>query len=390
VQAVPAGATIVVDGVERGVAPLVVDVEPGTPHHLELKHEKYETYVTDVSAVAGDKTPLVPALVGLPGSIRVETSIAGADVSLEGKRGTTPYLFENVPAGKHLVRIFDLRVGNRMYTAGEQAPIEVRPGETTLVSRTFAAGTGHLTIADAPPGSTVTIDGGVVESEKVFTTGIDVPAGWMDLTVQGPASQKWTTGAVFVGADGVTRQSVREMVLILARRTIELDGKTDSWDGIEPVVTVPPYSTFLGESGIAVSRFYLCRNDKDLFWRIDFKDVNPLVKRPHAMKQKIECALTLIFEPTKLLHLQVSYDSRNGSIENIDNVIDFAKRQATPAAIAKTFRNSDKMLVGRIGLGQISKFTKNPVLVEVNLANFDGTTWVDTQNTPQAKVDFTK
>src|SRR5208337_2229515 len=44
VQAVPAGALIVVDGVERGVAPLVVETEPGPLHKVELKLPKYETY----------------------------------------------------------------------------------------------------------------------------------------------------------------------------------------------------------------------------------------------------------------------------------------------------------------------------------------------------------
>ena len=111
VQAVPVGATIAVDGVERGVSPLVVDVEPGTAHHLEVKREKYEPYVSDVTAVAGDKTPVTPALVGLPGTVRVETSIPGANVSLEGKWGHTPFVFENIAAGKHLVRNSGLESG---------------------------------------------------------------------------------------------------------------------------------------------------------------------------------------------------------------------------------------------------------------------------------------
>jgi hypothetical protein len=29
----------------------------------------------------------------------------------------------------------------------------------------------------------------------------------------------------------------------------------------------------------------MCRNDKDLFWRVDFNKANPLVKHPKAMNE---------------------------------------------------------------------------------------------------------
>ncbi|MGA2641479.1 MAG: PEGA domain-containing protein [Spirochaetia bacterium] len=285
VQSDPAGASIVVDGKERGAAPLVVEVEPGTQHRVEVRKEKYETYVMDISATAADKTSVTTALVALPGSIRVETSMTGANVQLEGQSGKTPFLFDKVRAGRQVVRILDLRVGDRMYTVGDSVQVEVSPGETTLVSETFVEGKGRLIINDAPSGSIVTIDGKSVDSEKILTTGIDVPAGWMAVEVQGPTSQRWTTDTAFVGAGRVSRQSIHEMTAILPRRTISMDGKADSREGIEPSLIVPSDSTFLGERGIAISRVYMCRNDKDLFWRVDFNKANPLVKHPKAMNE---------------------------------------------------------------------------------------------------------
>ena len=274
VQSDPTGAAIVVDGLERGLAPLVVAVEPGTLHHVEVRKDKYEAYSADVSAAVGDKTSLTPALVLLPGSIRVVTSIAGANVQLEGKNGKTPYLFENVQPGQHFVRIFDLRVGNRMYTVGDNVQVEVSPGETTLVSETFVEGKGHLTIEDAPAGSIITIDGKSVDSEKALTTGIDVPAGWMGVVVQGPDSQEWTDDTTFVGAGRDTALSVSNMALVLPRRTIKIDGKFDDWNGIPPAFTTSGKISS-EKKNLWIDRVYLAVDEKNLYMRFDIMDATP-------------------------------------------------------------------------------------------------------------------
>src|SRR5208337_1845013 len=109
IQAVPAGASILVDGVERGAAPLVVETEPGPLHKVELKLPKYATYRADISAEAGNKTLVSGALTPLPGSIRVETSIAGVDVDLDpdsdqgsSSKAATPAVFDDVRPGAHV------------------------------------------------------------------------------------------------------------------------------------------------------------------------------------------------------------------------------------------------------------------------------------------------
>jgi hypothetical protein len=65
VRSDPAGATIVVDGVERGPTPLVIELEPGVVHRVELKMEHYETYNADLSQDAGSKTLFSPALTAV-------------------------------------------------------------------------------------------------------------------------------------------------------------------------------------------------------------------------------------------------------------------------------------------------------------------------------------
>ena len=55
VRSDPSGASIVVDGENVGVAPLVVEVEPGALHTVELEKQNYETFRADLTEDAGSK-----------------------------------------------------------------------------------------------------------------------------------------------------------------------------------------------------------------------------------------------------------------------------------------------------------------------------------------------
>ncbi len=125
VQAVPAGATIVVDGVERGVSPLVVEVDPGIPHHVQLKLTRFQAYDTDVTAIAGDKAIVKPELVRRvppPGFVRVP---AGSFTM--GSPLSEPNRYPN-EGPQHEVRLSGFAIGQYMVTQGEwQAAMGTHP-----------------------------------------------------------------------------------------------------------------------------------------------------------------------------------------------------------------------------------------------------------------------
>jgi hypothetical protein len=276
VQTVPDGAAVTVDGVARGAAPQLVEVDPGVPHHVELLEDKYETYRTDVRAAAGEKTILSPRLKGFPGSIQVNTSIAGAIVQLDdGPSGKTPYLFQSVQPGKHIVRIASLKVGNRLFTAGDPSEVAVNPGDAAVLSKTLVAGQGTLAITDAPPGSSVQIDGQDVNSEKALSSGIDLPAGWMDVTVRASTSQAWT-GSALVPPGGSARLSTNSMTWQIPRRTISMKGVADDWSGLLPFWTsLPTAKDWKDQPGTHVARGFACRDNSNLFVRFEFSDGTP-------------------------------------------------------------------------------------------------------------------
>jgi hypothetical protein len=278
-----------------------------------------------------------------------------------------------------------------MYTAGHQAEVEVSPGETTLVSRPLVAGTGHLTIADAPPGGTVTIDGSTADSEKVLSTGIDVPAGWMDVSVQGPTSLKWSDSAFFVGADSDTRRSVNEMNLVLPRRTIQLNGKTDSWAGIEPLSGAPgPHTTFLGERRYAISEIYMCRDEKYLYWRVDYAGKNPVANPPSRTKNGITCQLTILIDQSRQLQFEDQFWRSNNQTHAYESLYDQAKSKYSRLSDTPAVVDSANMLVARVDLAEIKKYCKGPVSFRFDLANNTDNNWEEYLSTSRIAVDFSK
>jgi hypothetical protein len=193
VESDPPGASILVDGIEKGASPGVVEVEAGKSHLVELKMAKYQVASVEASAEAGTKNPIAVTLVLLHGSISIETDVPHADVLLDGTiKGQSPCVFGNLTPGEHTIKICDVLQGKKFLTCGQPENVIVRPDEVTAISRTFHRGAGTLVIAGAPKGSTLLIDGVKINSPEVFTTGIEVPAGIVEIVVSGGMFQRWT------------------------------------------------------------------------------------------------------------------------------------------------------------------------------------------------------
>jgi hypothetical protein len=391
VQAIPAGATILVDGVDRGVAPRVVDVEPGMLHRVELTMQKYGPYRAEIRAEAGNKSLLAGALAPLDGSVRVETSIAGAEVTLDDNEQSakTPAVFDKVRPGQHVVRISSMKVGNRLYTAGEPFPIDVNPGETAVVSKTFEEGRARVTFLDAEPGGIITIEGKNTDSGSALRAPIEVPAGWLDVSVHGPGSQSWT-GTVFAEPGSDIRARIRLMAFVPPRQTIPLGAKADSWLGIDPLPDIFPYPTFMRSAGIAMSRAYMARDEENLYWRIDFAEKSPVLSPPKGTSSTINLQLAFQLDSGKQLNLG-AYSTKDGRLGSYAALYDPLTRRSQFLPFAEEFWNTNSMLVARLGLDKITQFLKGPSNVVFELGNDNGNgTWSDVQSSRWFMVSLMK
>jgi hypothetical protein len=274
VRSDPEGATIVLDGQERGAAPRVVEVEPGKLHHLELRKENYQAYRSDVSPDAGSK----------------------------------------------------------MLFSGSLAPI--------VVSQPPAA----------QPAPSAPSTSAVYKIEGSFSDWKNVP----------------------------------------------------SWRGIQPILDLSGASPrFMGDPKYAMAQVYMCRDDKYLYWRVDFAGTNPIRRSPAGMKLGIDCELTVHFQPTMQMHLGAQTLLQGPGL---------AKAQSTPKVIQaygaihddsankwsllkeiEEVSTSDKTLIARISLDEMFQYCKAPVPVEFKLGNEIGDgTWDSTQVSETRTIDFSK
>jgi hypothetical protein len=178
-----------------------------------------------------------------------------------------------------------MKIGDRVYTVGGSVEVDVKPGETAVVSRTFQAGTGHLTIKDAPAGSVIEINNRGVDSAKAVTAGIEVPSGIANVFVRAPSSQIWT-GPVLVKPGLASEQSILDLTWRVPQRTISMKGNEAEWAGFLPFWdSAQNQVAFSGMPGTQIARGFMSRDDKFIYFRYDFADGAPSTNVPKAIKQ---------------------------------------------------------------------------------------------------------
>jgi hypothetical protein len=301
----PQGATILVDGVDRGVTPSLVEVEPSAAHAVELALAHYDSYRVTISVQAATRQAFSGRLAPHPGSIRVEASMPGAMARVdEGELKETPFTVSGVSAGTHVVRVQPLGY-ERQYGARDDTTVDVKPDQVSTVSVTMVQLTTRLSIIDAPPGSSATIEGEPADP-SIFTTGIDVHSGAVKALVSGgEAGQSWnTTLFLSPGQSGV---SLTKFTARLVRRTIKVDGTRDDWEGIWPLWSGERADRFTNQPGTRMEKVFLCRDGDRIYGRIDFADGSPSTKLSKDLLPKLVYAMRVYLSTGEFLLMQLGF-----------------------------------------------------------------------------------
>lgn len=149
----PAGAAVVVNGVERGVTPIELSQIPKGLSSFTFRLAGYRDETRELRLVPGDRQTLAIQMKGLPAKLTVVSSPENARVFLDDDyQGKTPVSFAAVP-GEHEIRI---------ELAGH-APLRrklvlANGGETTEEFRMESV-LGRLEVATTPPGVRIVLDG---------------------------------------------------------------------------------------------------------------------------------------------------------------------------------------------------------------------------------------
>jgi hypothetical protein len=101
----PPGARVFVDGVERGVTPLTLALNPGS-HAMELRGDGAPRTMPITITAGGQLAQYIdlPKNVATAGQLHVRTEPAGARVSVDGVgHGTSPVIIGDLAPGDHTV-----------------------------------------------------------------------------------------------------------------------------------------------------------------------------------------------------------------------------------------------------------------------------------------------
>ncbi|MEI6876655.1 MAG: hypothetical protein WCL50_16170, partial [Spirochaetota bacterium] len=167
------------------------------------------------------------------------------------------------------------------------------------------------------------------------------------------------------------------------------DDKIDSWEGIEPI-SIAATSSFMSDSSCGIKSLFMCRDDKYLYWRVDFQKANPLRKRPKGSGQRTESVLTTDLQKGGSLDMGVAFDLNQNKTYTYRGQGYPGKPWTDLGTLGMTHRGSDDRYVMRAELSQIAKYLGGVQRVQVMVANVENGKWKERSGSTQVYVDFSK
>lgn len=150
----PAGANVVVDGIERGVTPLTVSGISRGRMRVRLSMAGYRDVMRELNVGAGARLDLSVTMEEIPGGLNVTSVPTGARIYVDGvARGKAPVYLDGVKPGRHAV------MAQLDGHSDVVKDVVVVRGETLNEEMRLASNLGRLEIRTEPVGASVLIDG---------------------------------------------------------------------------------------------------------------------------------------------------------------------------------------------------------------------------------------
>ena len=177
INTTPAGATLLVDGTARDIAPATLTgLKTGT-HLVVARKEGYREARESFALLAGQNMALDLKLEELRGLALIQASPSGAEVHVNGVfRGNAPLLLTDLPLGVHRVRL------SAPGYFSKEVELNLADRIPQLASVELVADSARVVIESEPPGATVLVNG---TSRGVTPLTLDqVPSGEIEVAVE--------------------------------------------------------------------------------------------------------------------------------------------------------------------------------------------------------------
>jgi hypothetical protein len=389
VESEPRGARVIVDGSDRGEAPLSLERLREGKHRLRLETAGYEAWEAPFEIETGRETKLGARLGARPGAIEVIAKPAARVRLDEGDYEDAPHVYEGLLPGQHTLQFVALTYANRFYEGDGDMQVTLSPGQRSIIRKEFSPAHSKMSIQGAPKGSTLFLDGavaGAADTASAFGEGLTMESGIYQAKIVAPNGQGWTQ-ELRLYANAGSNTAVSAMCNILPRRSIKLDGKTDSWGDLLPVAEMAGGS-FMGETACGIKRIYMCRDDRYLYWRVDFQGRNPLWKTPPGTKDGIQSTIIAPYTPGQHIDLSVFFDRQKNQIRTWYGISSDRGGNFQSLGNDIVYKGSDAMYVARLELAKMAKYLNAPLDVRIALAHTNGGKWTQESSSSRFNVDF--
>lgn len=154
VETSPQGATVTLNGIQRGTAPCTLDQVPAGQVRLELALGGFAPYAADLKLVPGETRRVSATLDPIPAHLRIVTEPAGARVYVQDEfRGVSPVAIEGLPAGR-----YDIRAERPGYDPASRT-VTLANGQKATEELRLLKNCGQLEVTTQPAGVRVFLDG---------------------------------------------------------------------------------------------------------------------------------------------------------------------------------------------------------------------------------------
>ncbi|MBN2162924.1 MAG: PEGA domain-containing protein [Pontiellaceae bacterium] len=325
VESKPQGAEVMIDGVSRGITPLLISDLPLGAYRLDFKSALHLPQTLEVELTDRVPKKKVAELVSNTATLVVDSDPSGANVLIDGVvRGVTPAVIQDVVAGSSEVTV--AKTGYTSYTRN----MEMKATLSYELKATLEALPSALNVTTVPAGAPVRIDGAEVGVTPLL---VNVRDGMREIEIEMMGYDTVVTNLNL--APNVTERLDLRLVknsgtLVLdtepASVRIYLDGKlfgsTEPKGGAD---TISKSVTLLLKAGVEHTIQLVREGYAATSFTLD-PELDQIVTR-HEVLKRIFVRDTMITTKSEVIKCRLEYKLPNGNIyyERFPGVYDTAK-----------------------------------------------------------------